>query len=253
MKSDDDKTRTHIVLTKATTVPHFGWLLIVVSLTALPAGVLWADDSIPDTTLPSFSHLAEMTQRRSGDSGRFSFSLGGLAATGSDEIKTGYGIGFALFYNGIKPLVPTIGFDLFISSLNVEGLPVADFVSASPTLDLTVRRTSGKLRPYAGVGINLHFNQLNLDEPEDVSISGYDSTTQAKQIDMGWGVAPHLRLGLIVPVGKRLGVIVEGRFMTASHSADIEYHDRLTGDDWRGSLDYDMPTVWLTLGIVRDP
>ena len=180
MEPDDDKTRTHIALTKGTTVSHYRLSLSVIALIVLLAGTLRADDSIPDSTLPSFSHLAEQTREPCDDTGHFSYGLSGLAAIGSEEVSNGFGIGFVGFVNGFEPLVPRAGLDLFISSLDVEGLPDAEFISFSPSIDLTVRKTSGKLRPYAGVGVNLHLSHLTLDEPEDVSISGYDTTTRAR-------------------------------------------------------------------------
>ena len=253
MEHNDDKTRTHVVLTKGTMVSHYRSFLTVVASIVLLACALRADDSIPDSTLPSFSHLAEQPQASCDDTGRFSYCLSGLAAIGSEEVNTGFGFGMAGFFNGFLPLVPRAGFDLFISSLDVEGLPDAEFIMFSPAFGLTLRKTSGKLRPYIGAGINLHFNHLIFDEPADVSISGYDSTTRARQIDLGWGIAPHLRLGLIIPVGGRLGLLIEGRFISVSHTADIDYRDCLTGNEWKGTVDYSMPSAWFSVGIIRDP
>jgi len=197
--------------------------------------------------------MAERMQETCDDTSRFSYGMSGLATIASDDIGNGFGFGFSGFFNGFLPLVPKAGMDLVISKLDVEGLPDAEFIIISPSLDLTLRGSTGRLHPYIGAGINLYFNQLYFDEPADVSISGYDSTTQARQVDMGWGITPHLRLGLIIPVGEKLGLLIEGRLMSASHTADIDYHDRLTGDEWKGTVDYDMPSVWFSLGIVRDP
>jgi hypothetical protein len=187
------------------------------------------------------------------DTSHFSYAISGLLTTKSEGISNGFGVGFTGFFDGFMPFVPRAGMDIVISSLDVEGLPDADFVILSPTFDLTLRGSTGRLHPYAGVGINLHFSILSLDEPADVSISGYDSTTQAGQIDMGWGITPHLRVGLIIPVGKKQHILLEGRLMSASHDADISYRDHHTGDEWKGTVDYSMPSVWISVGIIRAP
>jgi len=227
--------------------------LIVVASLFLLATVVHAGDSIQDSTQAHFSHLLVLPEKQSDDTSHFSYGISGVVTIKSDEVRNGFGFGVSGFFDGFLPLVPRAGMDLVISKLDVEGLPDAEFIIISPSLDLALRRTTGRLRPYAGIGINLHFNHLSFDEPADVSISGYDSTTQARQIDMGWGITPHLRLGLIITAGKNLDLLVESRLMSASHTADINYRDRLTGDEWTGTVDYNMPSVWFFLGIIRDP
>ncbi|MEW6412004.1 MAG: hypothetical protein AB1483_05955 [Candidatus Zixiibacteriota bacterium] len=203
-----------------------------------------------DSPLSFHSLLMGGSAKPPDDAGHFSYAISGLFTTKSDGIGNGFGIGFTGFFDNLRPLVARAGIDIVISSLDIENLPEADFVVLSPTLDLTLRRPAGRLRPYAGVGISLYFNHLYLDEPADISISGYDSTTQAQQIDMGWGITPHLRLGLVIPVGKKQHLVVDFRLMSASHDADISYRDRYTGDEWEGTVNYRVPSVWISVGII---
>lgn len=253
MSNDNDKTQTHVISIKGNEVGCYLSSLIVVASLFLLATAVRADDSPPDSALAPISPLVVQLEKPSGDTSHFSYGISGIATIESEDISNGFGFGISGFFNGFLPLVPRAGMNLVISKLDVEGLPDAEFIIFSPSLDLTLRGSIGRLRPYAGAGINLHFNHLILDEPADVSISGYDSTTQARQIDMGWGVTPHLRLGLIISVGKRTSLLMEGRFMSTSHTADINYRDRYTGDEWTGTVDYNMPSVWFSLGIIRDP
>jgi len=251
MKPNDDNTRSFVVLTKGNEVGCYRSSLILIALIVLPACTLRADESFSDSTLPPVSSLFDQSQVPRDDTSQFSYGISGLVTTGSDEVNAGFGIGIAGFYNGLKPLVPRAGLDMFISSLDVENLPDAEFITFSPSVGLTLRKVSGKLRPSVSAGINLHFSHLSLNEPSDLSISGYDSTTQARQIDLGWGITPHLRLGLIVPVGERLELLIEGRFMSVSHTADIEYRDRITESEWKGAVDYSMPSMWFSIGVIR--
>jgi len=227
--------------------------LIVVASLFLLVTVVRAGDSIQDSTQAHFPHLLLLQEKPSDDTSHFSYGISGIATIKSDEIRNGFGFGISAFFDRFLPLVPRASMDLVVSKLDVEGLPDAEFVIFSPSLDLTLRRSTGRLCPYAGIGINLHFNHLSFDEPADVSISGYDSTTQARQIDMGWGITPHLRVGLIITAGKNLDLLIEGRLMSASHTADVNYRDRLTGVEWSGTVDYSMPSLWFSLGIIRDP
>jgi len=253
VEPDDGKTRTHVCSIKRNDAGCCRLSLIVLAFIVLLAGTLRAGDTIRDSTLAPFPGLLLLQEKQSDDTSHFSYGLSGIATIKSDEIRNGFGFGISGFFDGFQPLVPRAGIDMVISKLDIEGLPDAEFVIFSPSLDLTLRRSTGRLRPYAGIGINSYFNHLSFDEPADVSISGYDSTTQARQIDMGWGITPHLRLGLIITAGKNLNLLIESRFMSASHAANINYRDRLTGDEWSGTVDYSMPSVWFSLGIVRDP
>jgi len=253
MQPDNDKTQTYNVSVWRDKLQCCQLCLAVAAILSLLVGPLHAQNAAPDSLLPPLLHLSDKPAKSTDDTSHFSYGISGIFTFKSEGISNGLGLGVAGFYDGFLPFVAGAGLDLVISSLDVEGLPDADFVILSPCLDLTLRKSTGPLRPYAGVGVNLHFAHLILDEPADVSISGYDSTTQARQIDMGWGVAPHLRVGLIIPVGKKQHIVIDAKFMSVSHDADIDYRDRHTGDEWKGTVDYDMPSVWLSVGIIRAP
>ncbi len=253
MAPDDDITQPHGDASKGSRRICNGPFLVVAAWLVLLASTLQAQGAAPDSLLPPHLLPAEWPTKPPDDTSHFSYAISGLFTTKAEGVRNGFGVGFTGFFDGFRPLVPSAGLDIVISSLDVDGLPHADFVILSPTLDLTLRRSTGRLRPYAGVGVNLHFSQLVLDEPADVNIPMYDSTTKAKQIDMGWGISPHLRAGLSIPIGRRHYLLLEGRIMSAAHSADITYRDRRTGEEWKGAVNYRMPAVWISVGIIRAP
>jgi hypothetical protein len=223
---------------------------VVTSLFLLATSAL-AEDDLPDSTSFRFPPLVKQSETHSNDTGHFFYSLSGLFTTESNQISNGFGFGISGFYDGLLPFVPKVSIEIVLSSLDIEGLPDAEFIIFSHSLDLTLRGQGGRLCPYAGAGINWRLSRLSLDEPADASISDYGPTTQAREIDMGFGVTPQFSLGLIISVGKKASVLMEGRIMSKFHTADINYRDRLTGDEWKGAVDYDMPSVWLSFGIVR--
>jgi hypothetical protein len=206
-----------------------------------------------DSSRMEYQSFDKTTRESSNKPSPFSWAIKGHFAGATDQINHGFGIGFSGYYLRLAPIVPTAGLDLVISSLDVDGLPSPDFITFMSSLDLEWRASQARIRPYLAAGIHAHFNHLVFDEPADVDLSGYDTTTEALHMEVGWGIAPHLRLGMILKVGPSLTLLLEGRFMSVARSADIDYRDRATGLRWTGSLDYDMPRLWISIGIIRDP
>jgi hypothetical protein len=253
LQFDDDRTRMHVDSTKGIDRAYCQLVLVVAAIVVLLAGTLHAQGAVPDSLLFPHPFPAEGSTKSPDDISHFSYAISGLFTVKSEGMRNGFGIGFSGFFDRFRPFFLSAGLDIVISTLHKDGLPHADFVILSPALDLTLRRSTGRLRPYAGIGINAHFSHLILDEPADANRSWYDSTTQARQIDLGWGIAPHVRAGFIIPIGGRHQILLESRFMSASHAADVSYRDRRTGNEWKGTVDYRIPSVWISLGIIRTP
>jgi hypothetical protein len=250
MKPDSDMTVSHVNRSCGGSALLWSLHLIVAALLILPVGVAQAEDTVSDSARSTMTFLLEEPRNSEENVNYFTGGIALLATTESDEINNGFGLGFFGRFEGIPPLVATAGFEMAISSMDAEGLPDGDFIILSPAIELAIRGSVARIRPFAGVGVNLNFNHLSFDEPDFASISGYDTTTQAKQIDMGWGVAPQARAGVEIPIGK-VNLLLQSRFWWVSHTADIHYRDRYTGEEWKGRVDYDIPSVWLSLGIIK--
>ena len=253
VQPDEDKIRARPDSIKGRKRPYCRPLPVVAVSLVLLAGILHAQGTMPESSSSPHSFPIEQPVKPPHDTSHFSYAISGLFTIKTEEVRNGFGIGITGLFDRFRPLVPSGSLNIVISSLDVVGLPKADFVIISPALDLTLRKSAGRLRPYAGVGVNLHFSQLVLDEPANARTSVYDSTTQARHIDMGWGVTPHLRVGLIIPVGRKQHIFLEGRFMSVSHNAEVSYRDRYTGNEWQGTVHYRIPSVWISVGIIQVP
>lgn len=209
-----------------------------------------AGDFRLDSPRTEFQDSYGTSYEYSGKSDPFSWALKGHFAGATDQLNYGFGAGFSGYYLRLAPIVPAAGLDLVISSLDVEGLPGPDFLTFMSSLDVEFRASPARIRPYLAAGIHAHFNHLIFDQPADVDLAGYDSTTQAMHMEVGWGIAPHLRLGMLVRVNRNLTLLLESRFMSVTGSADIDYHNRTSGDRWTGTLDYDMPRLWISIGVI---
>jgi len=232
----------------------FYWMICLVATTLfLLHGVAQSQGTEANPRLTSHLPPAHRPAQPPEDTSHFSYGISGLFTTRAEGIRHGFGIDFIGFFDRFRPIIPSADVSIVISSLRVSGLPHADFIILSPSLGLALRKTAGRLRPYAGVGFDAHYSYLSLDEPAKVTIGGYDSTTQAKRIDMGWEFTTHALVGMAIQIGKRHQLQLEGRFMSASHAADVSYYDRQTEKEWKGTVNYKIPTVWLSIGIITVP
>ena len=143
-----------------------------VALLLLLASTVYADDTPADSTLPPLLSPEVLQAKQPESENEFSFGISGIATLNSDQIDNGFGVGLSGMYDGFCPLVPAVGIDIVISSMDVEGLPDGDFVMIAPRLDMTVRGSLGRLKPFAGGGLSLYFNQLNFDEADEISLGG---------------------------------------------------------------------------------
>lgn len=232
---------------------YYRMLCALATTLILLTGIVQAQEAPPSLRMTSPLLPAQMAAPASEDTNCFSYGVSGFFTTKADGIRHGLGIGLMGFFDRFRPVYPSAAVSVVVSSLRVDGLPHADLIILSPNLDLTLLRPSGRLRPFAGVGIDLHYSYLSLNEPAEVSIAGYDSTTQARQIDMGWEITPHVLVGMVIPIGKKHQLLIEGRFMSASHAADVSYRDRRTGKEWHDTVNYSIPSAWLSVGIIWVP
>ena len=178
----------------------------------------------------------------------FDINVGGLVRMETDDVKTGYGVGFGVDYTRLSAVTFRLSVDLtWFESLKPPDRRL-DLTNYLIDLGVLLQPSVSRFEPYVGGGLSFYGNHIA--KPEDQPLVG-DIYEEGMTYDhnAGTGFGGHIRAGGKFRLSGKVKLALDLKYAFIKPKVDYLWVNPISGEPESDEIKLDMEALSVWLGV----